>query len=230
MSSCAAPWSSASRTRRRSSRWSASAGRATYAAARAKPGALLVPRLYRDAVWSPSGSPLLGRLTPADYDLLDRASERSRRLVGKLHRAGARAPHRQRRAEPVRRARREPVARARALRRVRPHARGGVDRGHARSGDFLDARSFRASARSRPARPRTSSSSARIRRATSPRSRRWKRSSRTGASTRGRCWTISSRCIRAYADGWLFDRVSVAVTQRLLARLAASTAPPPDAH
>ena len=166
-----------------------------YAAARATAGALLVPRLYRDAVWSPSGSRLLGDLTAADYDLLDRASERSRHLVGKLHRAGAELHTGSDVLNPF-------VVPGESLwRELALFVESGLTpeqawvAGTRHVGPLPRPREAPVARHaSRPAPPRTSSSSARTRRATSPRSRRWKRSSRTGVSTRGRCWTISSRC------------------------------------
>jgi imidazolonepropionase-like amidohydrolase len=60
------------------------------AAAQRAPDALLLPRLYRDVVWTPSGSPLLARFGPAEYAILEVAGERSRRLVGLMQRAGVR--------------------------------------------------------------------------------------------------------------------------------------------
>ena len=184
-------------------------GRARARPARSSSRASTATRCGRRAARGSSGS-----LTAADYDLLDRVIRAQPPHGRRAAPRGRRAPHRQRRAEPVRRARREPVARARAPRRVRPHARGGVGRGDAHLGRVPRPRegSVR-SARSRPARPRTSSSSARIRRAISPRSRRSKRSSRTGASTRAKMLDDQLARYRAYADGWLFDRISVAVTQ-----------------
>ena len=60
-----------------------------HAALREEPDSLLLPRLYRDVVWSPrEGLPILGRLDPDDYAVLQEVSERSLRLVQRLHAAG----------------------------------------------------------------------------------------------------------------------------------------------
>jgi imidazolonepropionase-like amidohydrolase len=59
-------------------------------AARRSPAALLLPRLYRDVIWSPEGSRLLRDLDAADYELLAGARERGARTVRALHAAGAR--------------------------------------------------------------------------------------------------------------------------------------------
>lgn len=60
------------------------------AAAQRDPAAHLLPRLYRDAVWTAAGSLLLRRITPEDYAVLDLAGEKSRRMVRALRDAGAR--------------------------------------------------------------------------------------------------------------------------------------------
>ena len=60
------------------------------AAARRSPGAQLLPRLYRDVIWSPEGSRLLRDLDTADYALLAKAMERGPRMIRALHAAGAR--------------------------------------------------------------------------------------------------------------------------------------------
>jgi hypothetical protein len=60
-----------------------------YASLREAPDAKLLPRLYRDVVWSPKeGLPILRRLEPADFPVLIDAGERSLRLVQRLHAAG----------------------------------------------------------------------------------------------------------------------------------------------
>ena len=60
------------------------------ARARAEPDVQLLPRLYRDAVWSREGSRLLGALGPAEYDEFTPALERHLAMVRALHAAGAR--------------------------------------------------------------------------------------------------------------------------------------------
>jgi imidazolonepropionase-like amidohydrolase len=59
------------------------------AAAGASPFARLLPRLYRDAIWSREGSRLVAGLDEADYERLERALVHGRRVVRALHAAGA---------------------------------------------------------------------------------------------------------------------------------------------
>jgi len=62
-----------------------------YASLRESPDAKLLPRLYRDVVWSPKdGLPILRRLEPDDFPVLDEVSAREMRLVKRLHDAGVR--------------------------------------------------------------------------------------------------------------------------------------------
>jgi imidazolonepropionase-like amidohydrolase len=59
-------------------------------AAGAEPDVRLLPRLYRDAVWSRAGSRLLGALGPDQYAEFAAAFERHLAMVRALHEAGAR--------------------------------------------------------------------------------------------------------------------------------------------
>jgi imidazolonepropionase-like amidohydrolase len=200
-------------------------GTRDYAAARAKPSALLVPRLYRDAVWSPSGSRLLGSLTAADYDLLDRAAERSRRLVGKLHRAGAELHTGSDVLNPF-------VVPGESLwRELALFVESGLTpeeawaAGTRTSGQFLGREKLPLLGTLAPGAPadllvfredptRDLAALATL----------------EAVVADGRLYTRKLlddglARYRAYADGWLFDRVSVAVTQRLLARMAAAQPP-----
>ena len=60
-----------------------------YASLRESPDARLLPRFYRDVVWSPSeGLPVLRRLEAGDFPVLRDAGERGMRLVQRLHAAG----------------------------------------------------------------------------------------------------------------------------------------------
>ena len=60
-----------------------------YASLRESPDAKLLPRFYRDVVWSPSeGLPVLRRLEAGDFPVLKDAGERGVRLVQRLHAAG----------------------------------------------------------------------------------------------------------------------------------------------
>jgi imidazolonepropionase-like amidohydrolase len=62
-----------------------------YASLRAAPDAQLLPRFYRDVVWSPTeGLPILRRLEAADYPVLEDAAQRRAQLVKRLHAAGVR--------------------------------------------------------------------------------------------------------------------------------------------
>ena len=62
-----------------------------YASLRKSPDAKLLPRFYRDVVWSPSeGMPVLRRLEAEDFPVLRDAGERGLRLVQRLHAAGVR--------------------------------------------------------------------------------------------------------------------------------------------
>lgn len=62
-----------------------------HAELREAPDAKLLPRLYRDVIWSPvEGTALERRLGPGDYALLRETFGRALTLVGKLHAAGAR--------------------------------------------------------------------------------------------------------------------------------------------
>ncbi|HEY8152980.1 MAG TPA: amidohydrolase family protein [Myxococcota bacterium] len=64
-------------------------GMQDYAALRESPDAKLLPRFYRDVVWSPTeGLPVLRRLAPEDFPVLADAGERGMRLVQRLHAAG----------------------------------------------------------------------------------------------------------------------------------------------
>lgn len=196
-----------------------------YAAARATAGALLVPRLYRDAVWSPSGSRLLGSLTAADYDLLDRASERSRRLVGKLHRAGAELHTGSDVLNPF-------VVPGESLwRELALFVESGLTpeeawaAGTRTSGGFLGRRKLPSLGTISPGAPADL-----LVFREDPTRDLAALETLVAVVADGRLYTRQMlddqlAVYRAYADGWLFDRISVAVTQRLLARLAASTAP-----
>ena len=200
-----------------------------YAGARAKPGALLVPRLYRDAVWSPSGSRLLGSLTAADYDLLDRISERSRRLVGKLHRAGAELHTGSDVLNPF-------VVPGESLwRELELFVESGLTpeeawvAGTRASGKFLGREKLPLLGTLAPGAP----ADLLVFREDPTRDLAALETLEAVVAD-GRLYTRAMldeqlAKYRAYADGWLFDRVSVAVTQRLLARIAASQ-PPVDPH
>jgi imidazolonepropionase-like amidohydrolase len=60
-----------------------------YASLREAPDGKLLPRLYRDVVWSPrEGLPILRRLEPADFPVLQDAGARGLRLMRRLHAAG----------------------------------------------------------------------------------------------------------------------------------------------
>lgn len=59
-------------------------------AARAEPDVQRLPRLYRDAVWSRAGSRALAALGPEEYAALSDAFERHLTTVRALHAAGAR--------------------------------------------------------------------------------------------------------------------------------------------
>ena len=62
-----------------------------YASLRESPDAKLLPRFYRDVIWSPrEGLPVLRRLEAEDFAVLDDAGERGARLVQRLHAAGVR--------------------------------------------------------------------------------------------------------------------------------------------
>jgi imidazolonepropionase-like amidohydrolase len=62
-----------------------------YDALRESADAKLLPRLYRDVVWSPSeGLPYLRRFEPEDFAVLAEASAREAVLVKRLHDAGVR--------------------------------------------------------------------------------------------------------------------------------------------
>jgi imidazolonepropionase-like amidohydrolase len=198
-------------------------------AARRTPGALLVPRLYRDAVWSREGSRLLRDLTPADYELLDRASERSRRMVGALHRAGAELHTGSDVLNPF-------VVPGESLwRELALFVESGLTpeeawtAGTRTSGRFLGREklaglgTLAAGApadllvfREDPTRDLAALATL------------------EAVVADGRLYTRADldaqlARYRAYAEGFLFDRISVAVTKRLLARIAGAT-PPPDAH
>ena len=59
-----------------------------YAALREAPEVQLLPRFYRDVIWSPrQGLPILRRLEPEDFEVLQEVSQRSQRLVKRLHAA-----------------------------------------------------------------------------------------------------------------------------------------------
>jgi len=200
-----------------------------YAAARRSAGALLVPRLYRDAVWSPTGSRLLGSLTPADYDLLDRVSERSRRLVGKLHRAGAELHTGSDVLNPF-------VVPGESLwRELALFVESGLTpeeawkAGTRTSAGFLGKTKLPALGTLAPGAPADL-----LVFREDPTHDLAKLATLEAVVADGRLYTREMlddqlARYRRYADGWLFDRVSVAVTQRLLARLAASQ-PPVDPH
>jgi cytosine/adenosine deaminase-related metal-dependent hydrolase len=60
-----------------------------YAGLREEPDAKMLPRLYRDVIWSPTlGLPYLRRFTAEDYPVLADVSVREGRLVKRLHDAG----------------------------------------------------------------------------------------------------------------------------------------------
>jgi imidazolonepropionase-like amidohydrolase len=60
-----------------------------YDAARAEPDAQLLPRFYRDVVWSPSeGLPFLRNRTAEDYAYYREGLTRGSALVARMHRAG----------------------------------------------------------------------------------------------------------------------------------------------
>ena len=60
-----------------------------YAALRESPEAKLLPRFYRDVIWSPKeGLPVLRRLEASDFPVLRDAGVREARLVKRLHDAG----------------------------------------------------------------------------------------------------------------------------------------------
>ena len=64
-------------------------GMQDHAALREAPDALLLPRFYRDVIWSPTeGLPVLRRLESADFPVLRASAEKSVRLVEKLSDAG----------------------------------------------------------------------------------------------------------------------------------------------
>jgi imidazolonepropionase-like amidohydrolase len=195
-------------------------------AARRAPGALLLPRLYRDAVWSREGSRLLASLTPADYALLDRASERSRRLVGKLHRAGAELHVGTDVLNPF-------IVPGESLwRELALFVESGLTpeeawtSGTRTSGKFLGREKRPLLGTLAPGAPadllvfredptRDLAALATL----------------EAVVADGRLYTRADldaqlARYRVYADGWLFDRISVAVTQRLLARIAAASPPP----
>jgi imidazolonepropionase-like amidohydrolase len=62
-----------------------------HAALREAPDAQLLPRFYRDVIWSPQdGLPLLRRIEPEDFPVLREAQAREARLVARLSAAGVR--------------------------------------------------------------------------------------------------------------------------------------------
>jgi imidazolonepropionase-like amidohydrolase len=62
-----------------------------YAAVRASADAQLLPRFYRDVVWSPTeGLPFLRGREAGDYALMREALPHAMEMVGRLHRAGVR--------------------------------------------------------------------------------------------------------------------------------------------
>jgi cytosine/adenosine deaminase-related metal-dependent hydrolase len=62
-----------------------------YDAVRRSPDAQLLPRYYRDVVWSPTeGLPFLRDRTDEDYRLFDEALKGGQALVARMHRAGVR--------------------------------------------------------------------------------------------------------------------------------------------
>jgi imidazolonepropionase-like amidohydrolase len=65
------------------------AAQADFAAARAEPDAQLLPRFYRDVVWSPD-SPIsaAGQLAPGEFAMVREAHEAQLRAVKRLHDAG----------------------------------------------------------------------------------------------------------------------------------------------
>jgi imidazolonepropionase-like amidohydrolase len=66
-------------------------GMQDYAALRESTDAKLLPRFYRDVIWSPrDGIPVLRRLEPADFPVLRDAAARELRLVKRLFDAGVR--------------------------------------------------------------------------------------------------------------------------------------------
>ncbi|HSJ99526.1 MAG TPA: amidohydrolase family protein [Myxococcota bacterium] len=59
------------------------------ARAGSEPDVQMLPRLYRDALWTREGNRLLGSARPEDFDLLEQVLARELELVRALHAAGA---------------------------------------------------------------------------------------------------------------------------------------------
>jgi imidazolonepropionase-like amidohydrolase len=196
------------------------------AASRSAPGARLLPRLYRDVVWSREGSRLLRELTPADYALLEAAHARERRLVRELRDAGAPLHAGSDVLNPF-------VVPGESLHReLALLVEAGLTPEEAwvaatrAPGDFLGRRGLAGLGRVEAGAP----ADLLVYREDPPRDLA-ALATLEAVVADGRLYPRAAldaqlARLRAYGEGWLFDRLSVAAARRVLARLAAQAPPP----
>jgi len=189
------------------------------AAASRAPHALLLPRLYRDAIWSREGSRLLAGLDEADYERLARAQPHGQRVVRALHAAGARIYAGTDVLNPF-------VVPGESLQReLALFVEAGMTPEEAlvtatrAPGELLGRRGLAGLGRLEPGAPADL-----LVFRDDPTRDLAALASLVAVVADGRLYPREAldaqlARYRAYADGWLFDRVSVALTRRLLARL-----------
>ncbi len=195
------------------------AGTRDPAASRGAASARLLPRLYRDVIWSPEGSRVLRDLDAADYALLEAAHVRERRLVKELQAAGAVLHTGSDTLNPF------VVAGESLHRELALFVEAGLTAEQAwvaatrASGAFLGRERLPGLGSVAPGAPadllvfrddptRDLAALATLEAVVAD-GRLYPRAALDAQLAR----------YRAYADGWLFDRLSVAVTKRMLARL-----------